>query len=52
MEGRFSKYWSFQLISWDTLPKEEEYALEVYEDSESVLKDFPNRHIVAPNPKV
>lgn len=36
--------------SQDTLPEEEEYTLGVYGDKELVLKDFPTRQTIAPNP--
>lgn len=35
--------------SWDTLPKEEEYALGIYGNREPVMKKFSPRQIVVPN---
>lgn len=40
----------FLYSSWDTLPKKEEYALDIYGDREPMIKEFPPRQVVAPNP--
>lgn len=39
----------FNYPLWETLPKEEVNALSLYGEKEPVLKDFPVKHIVAPN---
>lgn len=41
---------SFKYPSWDTFLEEEEYAIGVYGERELVLKQFPIRLIIAPNP--
>jgi len=41
---------AFFYPSYDTLPKEEEYAFGTYSNRELVIKKFPSRQTTAPNP--
>ena len=36
----------FLYSSWDTLPKKEEYALDIYGDREPMIKEFPPRQTI------
>lgn len=40
----------FSYSFWDTLLEEEEYAFGIYEDKEPIIKEFPLRQTIAPNP--